>query len=562
MLELLTPQNERPEQCLKVVWIEDKQSEMLSSPSTLSRYFAIWRAWEPDDIAVTLRQDLPKIYSQRRKAKIYNLPCLPADGFLADFNLLGAGKAAKSRILNEADIKPIPDPPSAKNVTEKPRAASAVELNDFNPLAREAEAAGLTAAVLTALNFDYHPAVIVPYTAYQEQLSRQRALIRLLVPISLVISQKSELDLGKESLEEKLQQFADDYRNNLAVWASQDIVSVPSGEVQRLRSLAESRVEKNTEQVMWHNDDFIVIDGVYGRRRISCGSLWYRIDGTGPSLADVNDWLNKMPVPSAVYSAAVKLADEYWGYSETETSRYRYTLSRLIRSLKIASPSESTTIESYIKAFCDLVGINPKMALESPSSVRINKDKCVPHLLVSGAPREVRRLAVFMLLAMEYAARWASTQNETDELWKFRRIIDYKIEGVNDSPIKTFDEINVGNINGLNMEMLTQFMDDLGYGALGIQKGELLLHRVQVSESDMAQRLDPVPEQLLTTEERFSGERLYQRLKDIGIDLGALIANREEDGIEPDERREVQYFARDIGYPPSEWPEWMRKNYV
>ena len=559
MLKRLTLQNDSQDYCLKVLWIEDELPEDI--PSNLSRHFNIWRAWEPEDIRGTLRQDLNEIYSQLGEAKSYSLPCLPVDGFLADFNLLGAGKTAESRVIDQAEMKPYPDPPSIKNII-KTSESDSTRPSGRNPttLPRGAEAAGLTAAVLTALNFDYHPAVIVPYTAYQEQLSRQRALIRLLVPVSLVISQKSELDLGKKSLEKKLQQFAEDYRNNLPIWASQDIVSLPSGEAERLRSLAESRFDKKTKQVMWEDQDCLIIDTRYGLRQILCGSLWYRFDSKGPSLAEVIDWLDKMPIPTDVYSAAVRLANEYWLYSETDTSRYRYTLSRLIRSLKTAALSgDLSSIQARIALLCRLFDVDYATALESPSRVKMAKDKFVPHLLVSGASREVKRLAVFMLLVMEYAARWASTQHETDSLWKLSRIVDYQVNRTDDSPIRTFDELNVEHINGVDLEMLKE----LGYGSASIKQGELLIHRLEVCDADMAQRLDPLPESLLTTEENFSGGRIYQRLKDIDIDLDALIANTKKAGIRDDERREVQLFALSIDYRPAEeWPEWLKRNYI
>lgn len=551
MLRELTQKRTANDHRLKVLWIEDKLPASLSS--TLSRYFTVWRAWRPDEISQRLREELVAIYLQRGEARAYNMGCLPFDGFLADFNLMGAGLDAESRVDSEEDNDSIPYPNEE------------VE-SGLSDLAQGAEAAGLTAAILTALNFDSHPAVVVPYTAYQEQLSRQRALILLLAPASLVISKGSELDRGKESdLGPKLQQFADDYRNQLPRWASHDVVSIPSGERQRVEVLAKERAYGNeeAEKVKWDDLDYIVVDTLYGRRRISCGSLWYRFDGSDPSLAEVNKWLEQMPIPTAVYSAAVRLAEDYWRYSETDASRYRYMLSRLIRSVKAAKPgSYEATTRSNIKLLCNAFGVDFDAAMDSPSSVTVAERKCIPQLLISDETKEVKRLAVFILLIMEYAGRWASTQNEADLLWKLSRVVDFKDEGMEDRPIRRFDEIDLDNKDGLDMETLRTVVTDLGYDGLVIDKGELLLHRVQVRDSDMAQRLDPLPEQLLTTEEKFSGERVYQQLKRIGIDLAALIANTEGGGIEPDERREVQYFALDIGFPPSNWPEWLRRNYL
>jgi hypothetical protein len=222
----------------------------------------------------------------------------------------------------------------------------------------------------------------------------------------------------------------------------------------------------------------------------------------------------------------------------------------------------SDSAEDDVKLLCDTFGVDFDAAINSPGTVKMGANKYVPHLLSSGESREVNRLAVFMLLTMEYAGRWASTQDETDDLWKLRRIVSVMDEGMADRPLKTFDEIDVESINGVDMARLRQLMSELGYSGLAIENGELLLHRLTVRDEDMAQRLDPLPEKLLTTEEDFSGERIFVGLKRHGINLKALIANTDDGGIEPDERREVQYFALDIGYPPSDWPEWLRKNYL
>lgn len=549
MLRCLTEETIPHDYRLKVLWIEDKLPAKISS--ALSRHFTVWRAWRPDEVSYKLKKQLAEIYLQRGEAKAYRLPDFPFDGFLSDFNLIGAGLDAESRLESDSE--------------DESRAASDEEINqELGDLAKEAEAAGLSAAVLTALNFDSHPAVVVPYTAYQEQLSKQRAIILLLAPPSLVISKVSELDLGKESLESKLQQFSEDYRINLTLWAGNNVVSIPSGERQRLLDLAKARTHGSNEesQVKWEVGDHIVVDTIYGRRRLSCGSLWYRFDGGTPSFTEVEEWINKIPVPKAVYSAAVRLASEYWQYSETEISRYRYTLSRLIRSLGAASGVTAENTKTDVKLLCELLGINFESAISSPEIVKMGQNKFVEHLLSSGETKEVMRLAVFMLLTMEYAARWASVQEETDDLWKLRRIIDVVDQGMADRPLKTFDEINVDKINGIDMVRLKQVMDELGYSGLAVEKGELLLHRLTVRDEDMAQRLDPIPEKLLTTEQDFSGERVFVGLRRNGINLKALIANTDAGGIQPDERKEVQQFARDIGYPPSDWPEWLRKNYV
>lgn len=546
---------------LKVLWIEDTQPAKLTAHTftLLSKCFTVWRAWSPHELSDSLKKALKNIYSEYSKAEFYNLPDLPMDGYLADFDLSGGGQDAESRESSDDEYE-IPDPHDGVDVTlSSGEVSGEVGLGD---LALKAEAAGLTSAVLTALNFVSHPTVIVPYTGRPLQLSFQRALIRLLAPTSLIISRGSELDRGKISLEAKLQDFADDYRKNLFVWAGQDVVSIPSVERGRLQELAKSRAygEVNQKQVKWEESDVIVVDTLYGRRHIGCTSLWFRIDGVDPSLNEVNKWLNDIPVPTPVYSAAVRLAYEYWTYSETDTSRYRYTLSRFIRSLKSKQPgSDAESIKSDIKVLCGLCGVDFDAAIQSPTRVKMGRRQYVPHLLNSDATEEVQRLAVFMLLTMEYAARWRSIKDQTDVLWKMRHIIDYKNAAMKNSETVPFEQIDAGKLNGVDMDRLKKIMADLGYGGLMIENGEIVVERLMVHDYDMAQRLDPLPEQLLTVEQNFSGERIWRALERVGIDLKALITDPDKGGMKPEERREIQYFALDIDYPRGEWPEWLRK---
>lgn len=561
MLTLLTTPWKDQDYRLKILWIEDK-IEKLPAPEVISQYFIVWRARRPDEIADKLKQELDYIGDQHGNAKMYDLPCLPFDGFLADFDLTGASKDAESRLITEAEADVMIDPTEGLDVTFKESGFASDPGEELRELAKDAEAAGLTAAILTALNFDDHPSVILPYTAFPEQLSRQRALIRLLAPLSIVISRISELDLGKEISEIKLQQFVEEYRNNLQVWASAGVISILSGERQRLQGIAQSRAYGSDQSlVKWTDHDFIVMDTIFGRRCISCKSLWYRFDDADPSLAEVNNWLATFPIPTTVYSEAVNLANLYWVYSETEESKYRYILSRLLRSLETEQSKASLEVaRSQIKELCTRFKVDFQKAIESPTEVTMSFGEYVPNLLEYEKDRNVLRLAAFMLLTMEYAARYAALQDETDPLSKLRRIIRHKDNRLEEMKVP-FSKIDIDNLIEEHLN-ITALMADLGYNAFSVEKGELLLERATVHDYDMAQRLDPIPKQLLTTEQKFSGERIYQALKrKLGIDIKAIINGQEKGEIEPDERRELQRFALDIDFPFSDWPEWLRKNY-
>jgi hypothetical protein len=407
--------------------------------------------------------------------------------------------------------------------------------------------------------------VVVPYTGRPEQLSSQRALIRMLSPMSLVISQASELDLGKVSIEIKLQQFTDDYRETIINWASQDVMSIPSYEGKRLMKLARTRDygEDGKKRVKWQDEDYIVIDTLYGRRAVSCASLWFRVDGEDPLLSEVDSWLKRIPVPSDVYAAAVKLADQYWMFSETDDSKYRYILSRLLRSLESVPPGpEAESIKASIKPLCRAFDVNFEEALAAPKKIVMSSSRCVPHLLNTSDNKDVLRLAVFMLLTKEYAARWASTRDKTDILWQLERIIGYKDAGMEDRPSMPFDEIDTERINGIDLAQLGRIMSKVGFIGVKMENGEILLEREPVRDSDMAQRLDPLPEQLLTNEQSFSDSRIAQALRrKCGIDLKALITNSDQAVIEPRERKDCQDYALSMDFPPCDWPAWLRKNY-
>jgi hypothetical protein len=557
MKPLIEPK-EGPDSRLKVLWIEDKQPAKLSQRTLtlLSRCFAIWRAWAPHEVASSLKDSLQVINSKYAEAESYTFPALPMDGYLADFDLSGGGEGGNGESSDTDYV--MPDPDEGVDVTLAPGEGSGdVSLSE---LALKAEAAGLTSAVLTALNFFSHPTVIVPYTGHPKQLSFQRALIRLLAPTSLVISQGSELDRGKISLEAKLQDFAQEYRHNLPIWARQ-VVSIPTIEKNRLRELVISRAygPPNRQQVRWDDGDAIAVDTLYGRRQISCVSLWFRVDGVDPSLTEVNKWLDEIPTPSSVYSAAVRLANEYWKLSETNASRYRYTLSRLIRLRpSIVSSKESQRIDSTIQALCALCGLDYDVVMESPNDVKMRHGQFVPQLLVSEAAGEVKRLAVFMLLTMEYAARWRSVQTPTDALWRLSRIIEYDASMLPESALIPFKEIDIEKLGRIDMDRLDT-MEDIGFEGVRIEGGSYIVKRSPVQDHDMAQRLDPLPEQLFTAEHDFSAGRVGRKLGRIDIDINALIAD-EKRVMTVEEIKDVQYFALDIGYPRKDWPEWLRKN--
>jgi hypothetical protein len=249
-----------------------------------------------------------------------------------------------------------------------------------------------------------------------------------------------------------------------------------------------------------------------------------------------------------VYSEAVQLAKEYWELSASDNSSDRYTLSRLIRELN-STTEDLEAKKAEIKLRCDRFGINFKEAIQSPSRVKISKDKSVPHLLKLKRSNEVIRLAVFMLLVKEYAAHWIAFQ-DIDNLFSILARVKDAAGNLDEIDFESDDE---------DMNELLKIVKELGLDQWTME--EILKRRRAVHDYDMVQRLEPLPEKLLTDEGLDPAGRLYPRLTGKGINLDSII-NDEDATIEPDERQAVQYFALEMGFPQSEWAEWLRKNYV
>src|SRR5205814_573853 len=130
------------------------------------------------DVADGMNADRDLVRSRQEHPMSYDLVRFPFDGFLADFNLQRGVKHQPQP--STSLITPFPGPGEGKVISNEMRGESRAESPE--DLATLAQAAGLSTAVLAALNFEAHPAVVIPYTGYPEHVANQSALIRLLAP--------------------------------------------------------------------------------------------------------------------------------------------------------------------------------------------------------------------------------------------------------------------------------------------------------------------------------------------------------------------------------------------
>jgi hypothetical protein len=558
MLTLLSDHPVANDPRLKICWIEDQLAEV---NATIQQYFIIWRARRPDELADGLKREYYVVQDKIGRSIAYDLTCFPFDGYLADFNLSGAGLDVRSRSGDSPP--PEPSPGEVRNYLSEVLLANESPYDDRADLACKAQAAGLTSAVLTALHFESHPSVILPYTAYTDQMSQQRALIRLLAPPTLIIGHGAELDLSKRPLGEKLEQFANAYRENLPVWAKIGVIHVPYREKQRLRALVMSRVERTEPQeiVRWQKQDSIIIDTAYGRRSISMGSLWFRFndDFSSSSLSDVTSWIDKFPIPSAVCSEALYLARQYWDFSASDTSRERYLFSRIIRKLiqlKDSKPNSYHELYEKLKAplltGCSKFGIDVEQALSDPKAVTV-RHYTVDHLLSLNISEDVKRLSVFLLLTMQYVARFDARADIDAAIPHLQQLLGQLSDFLRE---EWYGRANIDKVKG--EYIIYDTLEKHGVGNFCLDEEDPRALITPIKDSDIVQRIDPLPKQLLTADDDFAGGRIGKALDRMGIKLQELITGRGNGGLRPEERRALQDFALDIEYPPEHWPEWLR----
>ena len=422
---------------LKVLWIEDDSGVIATSVreeiAEILPCFKIWIAREPFDIADALRANKESVKSALWVGDEYNHPGFPFDGYLADYNLGSAGTPTARRLdtRKEADVVSGLQDDYEEIPPENWEQLLTTGEGSLRDLARDAEAAGLTSAVLSALNFEGHPAVVIPYTAYPEQLSQQRAFLMLLSPDPVFVQHGLEQDLSKEVLVKKLGPLAEAYRTNLVTWAEQGVVYVPYDERKRLLGLLPARGEESTDErrVQWRDEDYLVVQTVYGRRRLSCASLWFHGHDAPPRYEEVEQWIERFPLPRPAYRQAMELACKYFQLGLTEESMDRYDLSRLIRQLRVHrqslvkaskkdTPSRAVAkgsltegqvaqAEEMIEVLCRPIGIDPNEALERPEDVKVlDQDWVEPHMLSRQEVEEdVARLAVHMIVLLAIAGR-------------------------------------------------------------------------------------------------------------------------------------------------------------
>jgi|GEM_PF-7086624 len=539
---------------LKILWIDDAQPRSGIDSAEVEKYFRIERVWNPQELAELLRPKVDMIRIARRSEARYNYPDFPFDGFLADFNLLQAGVNIESRQSHRAATIPQRD-----KLKVKPISQSAQSVTAPSTAPESAEAAGLTSAVLTALNFDGHPSVVVPYTAFSEHLASQSALIRLLVPPSIVISKGSELDMSKQTLIVKLEQFASTYLENLPEWTNAGVIHVAHRTIRLLQKLAEKRKTAD-DTVAWAEEDSMEIDSPYGRRAISCRSLWYRADKADPHIDAVKEWLDRFPQPTADYEAARLLAYHYAAMSEDDRSSIRYALSHLIETGDPALESVRREVGEY----CAEIGLAEDDVLDPGKLERLRVTRpnwSCPHLLSLPQSDEVKRLAVLMLAVARFAQHFVRSGGIV--LYEAFRV------GVENGTLdwEEFRELR----NGIDIET---FLATVGAKVIGRREDEeehltlLPLDTRPIQLRDMARLIDPLPEQVLAADGDFLASRIGVKLRRTQLDppvgdhtdllqlVKALLLD-EPVALNPRDRSALQQFALDLEFPEVAWPTWL-----
>jgi len=581
---------------LKVLWIEDNikviRTAIRDEIADVAPYFKIWVALEPYDIKAGLLGLKETAKCALWVGDEYNNPVFPLDGYLADYNLGSSGTPTERRLDLREEVDEISGlldyseeiPPEEIDQL----ATGEMELRD---LAKGAQAAGLTSAVLTALNFEGHPAVVIPYTAYPaDQLTHQRAILMLLTPDSVFVQHGKEKDLAKEPIMKKLKPLAEVYRTNLVTWAEEGVVQIPYGERNRLLDLLSKRCEDSGDgrRVRWRSEDDLAVQTAYGRRQLSCASLWFHGHDAPPRYDEVSAWVERFPVPRPAFRQATELACKYFQLGVTEKSMDRYELSRLIRQLRVHNqnlakaskkdvPSRTVArgsltdgqvaqVEELIEVLCQQMGVNPKEALERPEDFKLlNQGWVKPHMLSrSEADDDVARLAVHMVVLLAIAGR---THRNREFIGTYQPDLQGLLDDIAEGRPPRFVSPEGKDVTGGDIDPWSNL--GLMLSLIGIEKIRisedkkkyLVPERPPLEPKDIIPYLDPLPEQLLTADEDIASGRIGVKLRRMepSISLVDLLAGTGAN-ISPVERCDLRAFASEIyGFPMRHWPEWLKR---
>jgi len=204
------------------------------------------------------------------------------------------------------------------------------DLNMANEVCRTtacgAPAAGLTAAIIRAVQAPEHPAVIIPYTAFFDLFRDQLALLQLFRPKGVHIlwdkvSKHTELPALFEIA-------VCEYRKAIVAGIESGRVELSVVETERLRDLARQNEHLD-------GDEHIELFTAEGCRRFRLGSFFYdtadvqdagggyEFEASIPS-TEVAAWLDLLPAAPAAFREAETLARKFWLVAHSEAAQRIY----------------------------------------------------------------------------------------------------------------------------------------------------------------------------------------------------------------------------------------------
>jgi CheY-like chemotaxis protein len=288
---------------LKILWIEDKPNENISNVvkrSLEQRGFRIEVTTSPEEVA-KLYRDARERASRAKGSLLYQLEGAPFDIVIADLKLDERYGGVESG-------------------------------------AARAPTAGLTTAVLAALNCPDHPAAIVPYSAYDDQFGFQYQLLSLLAPSTIQMLHDERINKSRE-LDVLVSAAVRTFREEAIYRALQEAtVAVDMSEIDRLR--VQSSRDANLDE-----DEAVALRTPWGLRDIALKALFA---DAGSARGDVpcaalREWLDHIAVanisPEDTY--ARYLADLFWRVANSGLSGFRYYIARRLgRGEKVEALSE------------------------------------------------------------------------------------------------------------------------------------------------------------------------------------------------------------------------------
>lgn len=568
---------------LKILLIEDNPEPI---DSVIYKYFDLHLARTPGEVAKLLNASRRLTYAAFSTSSLYDLPPFPFDGYLADFNLSEAKTGEVEDIEEEDSASEFPSTLQSTGsiAFTKPKLKPGSTGTAPDLLARGLEAAGLLTAAIAALNAPSHPAVILPYTTHPRQMesgsyamltllagtqslsyqsrdleSPTRDLVRLLSPSTLVCGYGEEKELGRKKLPSKLQDLAFSYRENLILWSEEGIIEIPFGEGERLKKIAVERADNIqagvASYVKWKPADYLAVHTAYGRRHISCESLWYTQEEYGSSYENIVKWLDRIPVASFDYQVAADLAHQYLEYGLSDVAVLRNELTRLAEEWD--SHGSVNDINRF-KILCSLFQIDFEAATSNPYAVVIPWSR--PHLLANklklsgdttgseNRVAEIKKRAVYMLIAAILTFR-DSKVRELTEVGQVEKSIDRIVAQTEAGMLEKDSELR---------EQWLALCNLLSEAGLRPKKSDgcfRLDHRFAIE--DLAYFLDPFPERLLRKGDVW-GKSGTQAIERAGFrpQVEGLLQGTFD--LPAQELKAVRSFMRDFDVPIEAWPTWLR----